>query len=148
MKRALDTAQAIANHHQLAVQVEPDLKELEVGEFEGITVAELGTNFSNFLLQWRQGQGSERMPGGESLVDLGNRVWPTVCHIVDANKQGTTVAASHFFVIVAIVSKALGLPVTHIGRIRVQPGSASILDFEGRHPCLVSLGDTCHLRES
>ena len=36
LKRALDTAQAIAHHHQLEVQIEPALKELNVGELEGV----------------------------------------------------------------------------------------------------------------
>jgi len=35
LKRALDTAQAIASYHHLAVQVEPDLREIEAGELEG-----------------------------------------------------------------------------------------------------------------
>ena len=51
LKRALDTATAIASHHQLAVQVEPDLREMEVGELEGVSIAETGVNFSQFLLQ-------------------------------------------------------------------------------------------------
>ena len=32
--RALDTAQAIARHHQVEVQIEPALKELNVGDLE------------------------------------------------------------------------------------------------------------------
>jgi broad specificity phosphatase PhoE len=87
LKRAFDTAQAIASHHQLAVQVEPDLREMEVGELEGVSIAELGTSFSQFLLQWRQGQGLEKLPGGESVVDLADRVWVTVQFIIKKHQQ-------------------------------------------------------------
>lgn len=147
LKRALDTARAIASHHQLAVQVEPDLREIEAGELEGVPIAELATNFSQFLVQWRQGGGSEKLPGGESVVDLGNRVWSAIQHIIDKHKQGTVVVVSHYFVILTIICKALGLPMTHIERIRIQIGSMSVLDFGDKRPCLVSLGDACHLRE-
>lgn len=147
LKRALDTAQAIASHHQLAVQVESDLREMEVGELEGVSIAELGTSFSQFLLQWRQGQGLEKLPGGESVVDLADRVWVTVQFIIKKHQQETVVVVSHFFAVVVTICKALGWPLTSLERIRVQTGSISIIDLGDGRPYLVSLGDTCHLRE-
>ena len=146
LKRALDTAQAVASHHNLAVQVEPDLREIEAGELEGVAITELGASLSQFLLRWRQGQGSEKMPGGESVVDVANRAWPAIERIIDKHKERTVVVASHYFVTVIIICKALGLPLNHIERIRVQNASVSILDFGDNGACLVSLGDTCHLR--
>jgi len=147
LKRALDTARAIASYHQLAVQVEPDLREIEAGELEGVSLTELGTIFSRFLVQWRQGQGLEKLPGGESVVDVANRVWPVTQRIIVKHKRGTVVVVSHYFVVLVIICKALGLPLTHLERIRVQNASVSILDFEDKRPCLALLGDTCHLRE-
>ena len=147
LRRALDTARAIASHHQLEVQVEPDLREIDAGDLEGRSIVELGTSFSQFLLRWRQGQGSEKMPGGESVADLADRVWSTIQRIVGKEERGTVVVVSHFFVTVATICKALGLPLTNIERIRVQPSSVSVLELGDSSTCLVSLGDTCHLRE-
>lgn len=147
LKRAFDTAKAIASHHQLMVQVEPDLREMEVGELEGVSIAELGTSFSQFILQWRQGQGLEKLPGGESIIDLGERVWSTIEHIIEKHKQETVVVVGHFFVCVIAICKALGWPLNRLERIRVQTGSISIIELGDKHPYLVSLGDTCHLRE-
>jgi broad specificity phosphatase PhoE len=146
LKRALDTAQAIAGHHHLAVQVEPDLREIEAGELEGVAIAEFGASLSQFLLRWRQGQGSEKMPGGESVVDLANRAWPAIERIIDKHEGRIVVVASHYFVTVVIICRALGLPLNHIERIRVQNASVSTLDFGDNGACLVSLGDTCHLQ--
>ena len=147
LKRALDTAQAIASHHQLEVQVEPDLREIDAGDLEGRSIVELGTTFSQFLLRWREGQGSEKMPGGESVIDVANRAWSVIQRIVRQHSQGTVVVASHYFVTVVIICKALGWPLTNIERIRVQNGSVSVLEFGETRTCLVSLGDVCHLRE-
>ncbi len=147
LKRALDTARVIADSHQLAVQVESDLREIEAGELEGMAIDDLGTNFSQFLVQWRQGEGLERLPGGESLADLGNRVWSAIQHIIGKHGQEVVVVVSHYFVILTTICRALGLPLSHIERVRIQVGSMSILDFRDKSPCLVSLGDTCHLRE-
>jgi len=147
LKRALDTAEAIASHHQLEVQVEPDLREIDAGDLEGRSIVELGTTFSQFLLRWREGQGSEKMPGGESVIDVANRAWSVIQRIVSKHNQGTVVVASHYFVTVVIICKALGWPLTNIERIRVQNGSVSVLEFGETRTCLVSLGDVCHLRE-
>src|SRR4030066_150099 len=94
------------------VQVEPDLREMEVGELEGISIAELGTSFSQFLLQWRQGQGSEKLPGGESVAELADRVWATIRRIMKRQEEETIVVVSHFFTVVVTICKALGWPLT------------------------------------
>jgi len=148
LKRALDTAQAIAGYHNLAVTVEPDLREMEVGELEGVSIADLGTSFGQFLLNWRQGLGAEKLPGGESMVELADRVWAIIQSIKKRHDHENVVAVSHFFTCVATICKALGWPITTIERIRVQTGSVSIIDFADGQPRLVSLGDTCHLKET
>ena len=147
LKRASNTAWAIASYLGLEVRIEPSFKEMEVGELEGIPLSELGTNFSQYMVDWRHGEGTSRLPGGESLVDLLNRVWAAVQVIAEENKQRNVVLVSHYFVTVAIICRALGMPVTDIGRIRVQNASISILDFSSSQPTLMLLGDTCHLRE-
>ena len=145
LKRALETAQAIADHHNLKVQVEPDLREMEVGDLEGVSIAELGTTFSQFLLNWRQGMGTEKLPGGESMAELAYRVWAIIQSIKSKHDDGNIVVVSHFFTCVATICKALGWPITTVERIRVQTGSISTIDFADGQPRLVSLGDTCHL---
>jgi broad specificity phosphatase PhoE len=146
LQRAMDTAKAIAEYHNLEVQVEPELRELEVGELEGVTVENVATDFSHFLVKWREGEGSVKLPGGESLLDLQTRAWLTVQRI-STHHQGTVVVVSHYFVIVTIICAALGLPPSAIRRFRVGVGSMSALDFkDGLLPCLIMLGDICHLK--
>jgi broad specificity phosphatase PhoE len=147
LKRALDTAQAIAGYHSLKVRVEPDLREMEVGELEGVSIADLGTSFGQFLLRWRQGLGTEKLPGGESVEELADRVWAIVQSIKKGHDHENVVVVSHFFTCVATICKALGWPLTTIERLRVQTGSISIIDFTDGQSRLVSLSDTCHLKE-
>lgn len=142
--RALDTAKSIAAHHELQVQVDPDLRELEVGDLEGITIEELGTEFSKYLIQWREEDGCRRLPGGESLADLKSRAWSAVKKIIDNNVHDTILIVSHYFVIQTIICAALNLPLKTVRRFRLQAGSMSVLDID-RIPCLALLGDTCYL---
>ena len=147
LKRALTTAQAIADSHCLSIQVEPDLREIEAGEFEGTYIDEPGTKFSEFLTRLRQGGGSEKLPGGESMNDLADRVWSIIQHIITQHEQETAIIVSHYFVTAVAIGKALELPLSCVNRIRVQASSISILDFKHEFPRLMAMGDTCHLRK-
>ena len=146
LKRALETAQAIAKYHPLEVQIEPDLREMEVGDLEGVPIAQLTANFGQFLLNWREGKGSEKLPRGESIIELGDRVWAVVDKIMKNHDDGNIVVVSHFFTCVAAICKSLGWPITTIERLRVQNASISIIDFDSGQARLISLGDTCHLK--
>jgi broad specificity phosphatase PhoE len=120
---------------------------MEVGELEGVSIADLGTSFGQFLLNWREGLGTEKLPGGESMTELADRVWAIVQSIMSKHDHGNVVVVSHFFTCVATICKALGWPITTIERIRVQTGSISIIEFADGQSRLLSLSDTCHLRE-
>lgn len=147
LRRALDTAEIIASHHHLQVEVDSNLREIEAGEMEGVSLDAVGTNFSQFLIQWQHLAGSGRLPGGESLADLRNRAWSAIQHITYKQEQKVIVVVSHYFVILTTICQALGLPLSHLARFRINVSSLSILDFDDGHPCLVTLNDTCHLEE-
>jgi broad specificity phosphatase PhoE len=57
LQRAIATAEVIASHHQLPVEIAQGLRELKVGELEGMSISNLGTTFSQFLMQWWQDGG-------------------------------------------------------------------------------------------
>jgi len=76
LKRAMETAQIIACHHNMEVVAEKSLREIEAGKLEGATSAELGVRFSELLT--RDGV-SYRVPGGESLADLRHFRMSTGC---------------------------------------------------------------------
>ena len=120
------------------------MKELEVGELEGTLVADLGSDFSSYLLNWREGDGMEKLPGGESLMDVRSRTWSFVEQLKERH-TGIVVAVSHYFVILSVICVALGLPPSGIRRFRISVSSISILDFKNDKPTLNLLGDTCHL---
>ncbi len=145
LRRALDTANAIAKYHKLPVQIVPQLRELEVGELEGLNVEDLTNDFSHFLVHWNKGEGSEKLPGGESLADLQQRSW-TIIQDIAARHKGTVIVVCHYFVIITIICSVLGLPPSGIKRFRVGVGSMTVLDFENGIPRLKSLGDVCHLK--
>lgn len=149
LKRAIDTAMAIARYHDLKIREEPDLKEIHVGELEGTQISALNTNFTQYLIDWQTRGEAVDFKGGENLGQFRDRVWTAIQRIVSENKDGQVAVVSHYFVTATAVCEAMGLPLTHLVRIRIQPAAVTVLEFRGDHaPRLLKLSDICHLREA
>jgi len=148
LKRAMDTAASVASPHDLKVMPEPDLREIHVGEMEGMSLETFGQNFSQFLVDWQTKGDAINFNGGENLGQFRDRVWAVIRRIVRDNQSGNTAVVSHYFVTATVVCTALGMPLTDLVRVRIQPSSRTILEFtEGYQPRLLLLSDICHLEE-
>ncbi len=153
LKRALDTALVIAHHHQLEVQIEPSLREINVGELEGISISVLGKRLDELLAAQNQipaGVGGDlwsklKYIGGESLDELQQRAWGAMQRIVNQYSEGVIVVVSHYFVVLAIICAVLNLPVSQIGRLRLGVGGISTIVFDGQVTRLTQFNDSCHL---
>ena len=151
LQRAIATAEVIASNHQLPVEVDQGLRELKVGELEGMSVSNLSTTFSQFLMQWWQDGGAMKLPNGESLVELQQRAWKAVERLLERHKtnpehnEGTTVVVvSHYFVTLAIILKALNLPLDCFTKFKVDLGGVSILEIQDYGTRLVTFNDTSY----
>jgi len=151
LQRAIATAEAIANHHQLPVEIDQGLKELKVGELEGISISNLSTTFSQFLMQWWQDRGSTKLPNGESIVELQQRAWKVIEDLLERhktnpehNKDTTVVVVSHYFVTLAIILKALNLPLDFFTKFKLDLGGVSILEFRDYGARLLVFNNTSY----
>jgi broad specificity phosphatase PhoE len=151
LQRATATAEVIASHHQLPVEVDQGLRELKVGELEGMSVSNLSTTFSQFLVQWWQEGGPMKLPNGESLVGLQQRAWKAVERLLEKHEinpehseKTTVIIVSHYFVTLAIILKALDLPLDCFTKFKVDLGGVSILEFRDHEARLVAFNDTSY----
>lgn len=144
LRRSLDTANVIAGYHNLSVNIETDLREIDAGDMEGVALDNLITDFSHYLINFNSGEGRGQLPGGESLYDLRQRAWKVAQRILKAH-QGTAVVVSHYFVTLSIICAALDLPLSSVRKMRVRPAGITVIDFNNGTAVLKVLNDTCHL---
>jgi broad specificity phosphatase PhoE len=151
LRRAITTAEIIASHHQLPVEIDQGLRELKVGDLEGISISDLRTTFSRFLLQWWQDGEAMKLPNGESLVELQQRAWKAIEDLLERhktnpehNQDATVVVVSHYFVTLAIILKALNLPLDHFIKFKLDLAGVSILEFRDYGARLVTFNNTSY----
>ncbi len=128
LQRAVLTAQSIAKYHSLPIQTNPDLKEVNVGEFDGLCTLDIPVSFTEMLLDWWKG-GRERLPGGESFQELQDRTWAVVRPYIENRAHENVLVVSHYFTTLSIILKAMDFPLTMLTRFRMDPGCISALEF-------------------
>lgn len=126
MVRTQETAAPVAHRIGGGVETDPAFAECVFGDWEGLTAAEVEERWPGDLRRWHE-TGTFQPPGGESIAQVGERVWGGVRALVDAGVDRTVVVVSHSVSVRALVGTALGAPASHWSRIRVAPASLSIV---------------------
>jgi broad specificity phosphatase PhoE len=132
LKRAQQTAQFISLHRQLPVLIETDVRELDHGELEGLTFAEIKENYSQFIQKWRTEPAEIQVPGGERLVDVARRAWNGLNRIVQLHTaQETLVVVSHNFPILGIICRITGTDLNSYRTYHLDPCGVTRLNHHG-----------------
>lgn len=148
LQRCLDTAMAIAAVHGLPVQTLPELIEMDIGEAEGLTYAQVRERFPGLLQRWLSPEAaSMALPGGEGLAAVQERAWRAIESIAAAHRGETVAVVTHNFVILSLLARALGMPLGSFRRLRHGVAAVSVLELDGEAVTLVRFNDTCHLEE-
>lgn len=146
LQRAASTAAAIAERHGLGVTIEDDLVEMEVGELDGLPYPEIRERFPGLIERWLSESGPEYpFPGGESLVQVSERAWSVALSLSERHPDETVVAVTHNFVILCLLTRALGLELAKFRRLKHEVAAVSVVDFSGERATVVTINDRCHL---
>lgn len=108
LKRAWQTAEHIAERKELSIIANPTLREIYAGEWENEMFEELPKKFEKDFSVWLTDIGNARCTGGESFVELYNRIIPEVIRISEINDGLTVCIATHATPIRCVRLKAHG----------------------------------------
>ena len=145
LPRTLMTAQEISNELSIPVVALEGIKEINLGDLEGITGQEMRKDHAEVWNAWRKEPSQVVFPGGESIEQLQERAWRAIEDIERSHREEKVVAVSHNFAIRAILCRFLGLPLSRFHMLRVDLGSISILQTRSGARHVVTINDKCHL---
>jgi len=124
-ERAWYTARAIADAHELQVDVADDLDEVDFGDWTGMSFNDLeGDPAWN---AWNEERATARPPGGESMAEAVARAAAALQAIAAAHPGGTVACISHCDIIRGLIAHYLGLPLGNLLRFDIDPASVSRL---------------------
>lgn len=128
LMRAVDTARPIAESHGLEVQVMPEFREIDQGEWEGLHVDEIKERWPDL---WGPARHYSARPGGESPQQVRKRALEGLAKVVSEHPEGDVAIVSHGGTIRWLAAEALGYDDKRSARIRGL-GNGQMVRIEGR----------------
>lgn len=123
LKRARETAEIIGASVQIPVTLEPRLREINQGEWEGQLVEVIKARYFKLWQQRDANPAIVRLPGGETVQEVADRVYAALNEIVGQHPGTSIIIVSHGLALATVICKAQGL---QIGQAyTVIPGNAT-----------------------
>lgn len=127
--RCLIGARRIAAQHSLEVTALAELRELHIGEWEGKTWQQLQEQYPR---EWQARLDDivhYRVPGGESLLDMAERVRGALRKIVADHPGEEVLVVGHGGVNRVILLDAIGAPLERLFHIEQGYGCVNVIDY-------------------
>ncbi|HJV09214.1 MAG TPA: histidine phosphatase family protein [Acidimicrobiales bacterium] len=116
LRRALRTAEILAEALGRPVEVDADLREIDVGDWQGLTRAEIRARAPEALADWSEGR-SESTPGGELRADLTDRAQRAVIRAAASSSPGDRILVVTHGALIRNLDRALSLVPHGIGNL-------------------------------
>ena len=145
LRRARDTAAAIAAPHGLEVETDPAFKELAFGQWEGLTLDEARAGFPSVYDGWARTPHLISPPGGESLAQARERVLAGPERLRAGHPDEIVCLVAHGIPVRILVLEVLGLPLERIWSLHSAPTGISELEFRDDWTALHRMNTLVHL---
>ena len=146
LRRAWQTAAAIAENNGLNVFSEPRLRELKFGILEGLTFDEAQTRYPDMLASWLDD--FQQTPDGAETLDAFNaRVASLLNDLKENHDEQVVLLVAHGGSLSEILRVAMGLAREKRWYIEMENASLTELLIGEKYLSLQRLNDTCHLAE-
>ena len=146
LRRAYDTALALGERSGLQVRIDTRLRETHLGDWQGMTHAEVDASAPGARLAWRD-DATWAPHGGESRIDVADRSLPLVAELIASEPEWGAdepdrpmVLVAHGGLIAALTAALLDLPVDSwpvLGGM----GNASWAQLSGHGPADAAVSD-------
>ena len=148
LSRAFETANILAIGTNKEVTVASEIREINFGEWEGLTVHEIAEKYPEVFKAWRTDKTESYICGGDlSINNAANRAKKCILDIVKEHKGKKIAIVAHGGIIKAGLIGIFGWDMTMYHKMALGNTCINTLTFnDDLNPVLVTLNDTNHLK--
>lgn len=145
MKRSIETAETIARHHQLTVEQHPELKEADVGAWEGLDWGTIMERYPEEHARFFANPAENPYLEGESYNDVHQRAAPKINELIERHRGEAFVVVAHNVVNRALLAPIMGVDMKFAKEIAQANTGVNILKNDGHRTKLITLNSFFHL---
>lgn len=145
LSRARQTAEAVAEPHQLTVEEVPDLIEVDVGDWEGRAWDEIQRDNPEAYRNFMTDAGIHAYLGGETVATVLDRAGPALEKLMADNVGRTIAAVAHNIVNRTYLGKLIDLPVARYRSVPQDNCGVSLLRYRSGKVQAVTINGVFHL---
>ncbi len=141
-RRTKDTVEILAKIKSLNIIEKESLKEINFGEFEGLTFEEIESNYYEEFQSIIEKGYEYKYPNGESLIDSYNRVVNEIKNILKLDKDKNILICSHGGTIRNIITYLISNSYKYHWNFKIDNASVTIIDIEDGFSVINTLNNT------
>ena len=145
LMRASQTAAPIAAVVGMEPQPVRDLREIFLGDWEGLRTDELATKFPDAWDAWTREPSWDVVPGGEGASAFEARVETALHDLFERHPHGDAIVVTHGGVIQIALHHVVGRSSHGIFAFRISNGSVSVVEKRNGRLVIGRVNDTSHL---
>ena len=143
LQRASLAAEMIAGRQGLKAQPASAWREIDMGEWEGRSVAGLHKEAAGQVAELFSNPSTFAFPGGESFSSFTARIQTALEHLQMVHSEGEIALVAHAGVCRAIIGRVLEIPMQNWLRLSQDYGCLNVIDWYGASPVVKSLNAEC-----
>lgn len=145
LQRTAETAECLAETLGRRPVPMTELREIDLGDWEGLSRAEVEATYPDLWEQWRQWPTWDVVPGGEGARAFEQRVRVALHQLMAQHPSGDVLVVTHGGVIQVALAEVVGK--TSDGPFPFRIDNASLTVIQQRHGrvAVTRVNDTCHL---
>jgi probable phosphoglycerate mutase len=149
LQRARDTAQAVADRHQITVSIDARLRERCYGAFEGLLYDDIDGHFPQAFAQWQARELHARFPAGErqaeTLHEFSARAVAVVTELAQRHDNEKIIIVSHGGVLDCVYRAAYGMDLLVERQFDMKHAAINRLHWNGTQMTVLQWADVAHL---
>lgn len=145
LKRAVETAERIARPHKLAVQLVPDIIEVNVGDWEHRSWLEIRDTERDAYEAFQADPATHGYRNGENLTQVLKRVLPALEQLFQTHRGQRIAVVAHNVVNRVFLAHAIDLPLRRARGLAQDNCGINLIQFRAGTPFVLTLNSIFHL---
>lgn len=145
LERAMQTASPVEKATGVTLQTMPELREIFLGEWEGLHTAELAERFPDAWAKWLVEPNWDLVPGGEGAAAFDARVASAVDAMLDRHPNADVIAVTHGGVIQVALHRIVGKASQGLFPFRISNASITVIERRDGRLVIAGVNDIGHL---